>query len=160
MRCGLIGLAFLVILKNLPYLAPSVTPICATTPLPEQKIALAMLAAREIFSITTLTVSPEQSGQTWSGMTGQGILSVEAVLSDTSKLLVSCVLPCGGTVYIQGDNNIQKRATLSSSGELSVALGELQGDHHYYLEVTLVDQREPPLIFALNVESTMGGIYE
>jgi hypothetical protein len=33
MRCGLIGLAFLVILKNLPYLAPSVTPICATTPL-------------------------------------------------------------------------------------------------------------------------------
>ena len=117
----------------------------------EQKIAISMLAAREIFDLSTLTLSSTQPNQRKEGMTELGMLLLEATLTDSCNLRISCTLPCGGTICVKYDD-VEERATRSAPGDLAIEWHWKGRSSRYYLEIYLLNQSETPFLFLLNVE--------
>ena len=122
------------------------------TALPEQQIAISMLAVREILSLSTLTVSSAQPNCTKARMTELGMVTVNATLTDSHSLEVYCVLPCAGTICVQSED-AEQRATRCTPGGLAVEWQLSSSSSNFYLEVRLVNKSERPYIFSLNVEA-------
>ncbi|MGC1309457.1 MAG: hypothetical protein WA885_19725 [Phormidesmis sp.] len=116
--------------------------------LPEQQIALSMLAAREILSALTLFVNPENPGETRSWITALGVLKLSVNYAQT-QLTIAAVLPEGGELRL-GDGDIEKRAMRSTPGSLDLIWAHPQSAQTYALAVTLADEAQP-LNFVIKV---------
>jgi hypothetical protein len=122
------------------------------TALLEQKIAISMLVAREILSLSTLTISSTQPNCRKERMAELGIVTVNATLTDSHSLEICCILPCAGTIRVQF-KDVEKQATRCTPGSLTVEWQMPDGSSSCYLEVCLVNQSELPYVFSLNVEA-------
>jgi len=104
-----------------------------------QQMALSLLAAREIMSSLTLTVSPKQPTIERQWLTDQGILTLKVEHQfgqETGRLQIKADLPCGGSLQFQGEQ-WQALADREDAGNLSVELRELSLNRTYPLEVRL-----------------------
>ena len=114
--------------------------------LPEQQIALSMLAAQEILGTLTLTLSASQTSETRHWVTAQGSLNLGATYADDT-LTVSATLPEGGQVNLKGCD-VEQQAKRSHPGALTVSLVKPVLDRTYILEVLLASE-STPLSFAI-----------
>ncbi|MEM9091573.1 MAG: hypothetical protein AAGC93_22895 [Cyanobacteria bacterium P01_F01_bin.53] len=121
--------------------------------LPEQKIALSMLAAQEILGALTLSLSADRPCETRNWVTPTGVLSLtatyEAHQTGSSQLTVAAVLPEGGQVRLW-DGEIEKLAMRSQPGALDIVLVNPAVDKNYVLEVALEGEAHP-LNFSVNL---------
>ncbi len=104
-----------------------------------QQMALSLLAAREIISSLTLSVSPKQPTIERQWLTDQGILTLKVEHQfgqETGRLQIKADLPCGGSLQFQGEQ-WQALADREDAGSLSVELRELSLNRTYPLEVRL-----------------------
>ncbi|PSB14617.1 PatU [Phormidesmis priestleyi ULC007] len=104
-----------------------------------QQMALSLLAAREIMSALTLTVSPKQPTIERQWLTDRGILTLKTEYQfgqETGRLQIKAELPCGGSLQFQGEQ-WQALADRKDAGSLSVELRELSLNRTYPLEVRL-----------------------
>lgn len=109
---------------------------------PTQKMALSLLAAREIIDALTLKVSAENPCATQRWYADQGVLTVQAIFDARSKRLkVEADLPCTGSLTVRS-GEAQASAQRTQAGSLSVELFDVAMDRHYSLDVQL-DQDEP-----------------
>ena len=115
--------------------------------LPEQKVALSMLAAQEIMSALTFDVSASRPKETRTWVTTVGMLSLTVDCCD-GALNVSASLPKGGQVRLH-DDDVEKSAVRSSEGALDLTWGKPDSAKTYTLEVSLHDEVRP-LNFVVN----------
>jgi len=104
-----------------------------------QQMALSLLAAREIISSLTLSVSPKQPTIERRWLTDHGILTLKVEHQfgqETGRLQIKADLPCGGSLQFQGEQ-WQALADREDAGSLSVELRELSLNRTYPLEVRL-----------------------
>ncbi len=104
-----------------------------------QQMALSLLAAREIMSALTLTVSPKQPMIERQWLTDRGILTLKTEYQfgqETGRLQIKAELPCGGSLQFQGEQ-WQALADRKDAGSLSVELRSLSLNRTYPLEVRL-----------------------
>ena len=104
-----------------------------------QQMALSLLAAREIISALTLTVSPKQPAIERQWLTDRGILTLKAEYQfgqETGRLQIKAELPCGGSLQFQGEQ-WQALADRKDAGSLNVELRSLSLNRTYPLEVRL-----------------------
>lgn len=131
--------------------------------LPEQQIALSMLAAQEIMGALTLSLSAEQLSDHRLWMTGKGVLDLRATYAKGS-LMVSVTLPEGGQIELKGSDleggsfksrefkgsDTGPQAERSLPGSLEVSLAEPSVSKTYILEV-LLESEAVPLNFAIHL---------
>jgi hypothetical protein len=126
--------------------------------LPEQQIALSMLAAQEILGALTFSVSADKPCEQRSWITAVGTLELsvcyersgEQAGEQTSQLKVLAVLPDGGQVRLC-DDSVKKLATRSQPGPLDLALANPVIGKTYVMEVSLQSEAHS-LNFAIHVE--------
>ena len=116
--------------------------------LPEQKIALSMLAAQEMLGALTLSISPGQPSEMKHWVTPQGALNLSATYAQ-NQLTIAVLLPTGGQVRLR-DGDIEKSATRLQPGALDVVLATPDLDSTYLLEVSLQGE-SAPLNFAIHL---------
>lgn len=116
--------------------------------MPEQQVALSMLAAQEILSALTFDVSADKPKETRRWLTAVGMLELTVAYREDS-LSVSAILPGGGQVRLL-DSDVEKSAVRNTAGALDLAWGKPDADKTYVLEVSL--QGEPKsLNFVISV---------
>ena len=121
---------------------------CAST---EQKMTLALLAAKEIISALTVPISPTQTPVERQWQTTAGIVSVQAeyqMQDGVFKLRVMARLPRGGSLTLrtpQASASTQR----TYPGYLSVESFDLQPNQTYLLEIRFHDSEQTPLIFSI-----------
>ena len=120
--------------------------------LPEQQVALSMLAAQEILGALTLSLSAKQLSDRRSWITSQGSLNLSATYSE-GNLAVSVVLPEGGQVTLKG-NDVEQQAKRSLPGSLDVSLVAPPVGKTYVLEVLLASEAAP-LSFAIHLDAAL-----
>jgi hypothetical protein len=129
--------------------------------LPEQQIALSMLAAQEILGALTFSVSADKPCEQRSWITAVGTLELsvcyECAHADeqtgelkTGELKVCAVLPDGGQVRLC-DDSVKKLATRSQPGSLDLSLTNPAIGKTYVMEVSLQSEAHS-LNFAIHVE--------
>lgn len=121
------------------------------TAVPAQQMVLSLLAAREILSSLTLTVSPSQPVVDRQWLTELGVLSLHVEYEAATAIpsvRIQSTLPCGGSLTLQG-NEQQSIARRPNDGNLSVELFGLQPDQFYVLEVHLAELEQAPLTFVI-----------
>lgn len=120
-----------------------------------QQMALSLIAAREILTSLTLTLSAEQTNTQRQWATAQGLLTLkaEAASADLGHLRIQGEFPCSGRLQLEGMSG-KTTAQRSTPGYLSVELFDLQPNRVYPLEVRLSDQEEAPLVFAVHPVAT------
>ena len=114
-----------------------------------QQMALSLLAAREIMSALTLTVSPKQPTIERQWLTDHGPLTLKTDYQfgqEAGRLQIKAELPCGGSLQFQGEQ-WQALADRKEAGSLSVELRALSLNRTYPLEVRLGD--EDVMVFAI-----------
>jgi hypothetical protein len=117
----------------------------------EQKMTLALLAAKEIISALTVPISPTQTPVERQWQTAVGVVSVNAdyqMQDGVPKLRVSGRLPRGGSLTLR----TPQASTMSQRtypGYLSVESYDLQPNQTYPLEIRFHDSEQTPLIFAI-----------
>jgi hypothetical protein len=107
-----------------------------------QQMALSLLAAREIMSSLTLTVSPRQPQIERRWLTDLGTLTLRTEHQfgqGTGRLRIEADLPCGGSLQFQGEQ-WQALADRPDAGILSVELRDLSLNRTYPLEVRLGEE--------------------
>ena len=115
---------------------------------PVQKIALSMLAAQEIMSSLTLSVSPQQPRLERKWLTANGPLKLN-VIYHPQMITIQGQLPCGGYLKLQ-EADVQSLTERSQPGLLSVNLMEPQLNQTYRLEVGLQGaEQQQPLQFVI-----------
>ena len=117
----------------------------------EQKMTMALLAAKEIISALTVPISPTQTPVERQWQTAVGVVTVQAeyqVQDGVPKLRVTARLPRGGSLTLR-----TPQASASTQriypGLLSVESFDLQPNHTYPLEIRFHDSEQTPLIFAI-----------
>lgn len=117
----------------------------------EQKMTMALLAAKEIISALTVPISPTQTPVERQWQTAVGVVTVQAeyqVEEGVPKLRVTARLPRGGSLTLR-----TPQASASTQriypGLLSVESFDLQPNHTYPLEIRFHDSEQTPLIFAI-----------
>ncbi|MEM8503941.1 MAG: hypothetical protein AAF716_12400 [Cyanobacteria bacterium P01_D01_bin.1] len=129
---------------------------------PEQQIALSMMAAKEILSAMTLSLSARSPEDSREWVTACGILKLSASYAganpvdgnDTDKQLrVSAVLPDSGQIRLW-DGNVEKRAACSKPGSLDLVWGSLTPAKTCLLEVSLHSE-ETSLRFVIKLEEPL-----
>jgi hypothetical protein len=117
----------------------------------EQKMTLALLAAKEIISALTVPISPTQTPVKRQWQTSVGVVTVQAeyqMQDGVPKLRVTTRLPRGGSLTLR-----TPQASASSQrtypGYLSVESYDLQPNQTYPLEIRFHDSEQSPLIFAI-----------
>ncbi|HEY9636601.1 MAG TPA: hypothetical protein V6D14_24590 [Coleofasciculaceae cyanobacterium] len=117
----------------------------------EQKMTLALLAAKEIISALTVPISSTQTPVTRQWHTSVGVVTVQAdyqVQEGVPTLRVIGRLPRGGSLTLR-----TPQASASSQrtypGYLSVESFDLQPNQTYPLEIRFHDSEQTPLIFAI-----------
>lgn len=116
--------------------------------LPEQQIALSMLAAQEILGALTLCVDTDKPQVDRHWVTAWGVLKL-SVSYAASQLIVAAVLPKGGEVCLSA-GDVEQRARRSQPGLLEVVWTNPAVERPYSLEVSLVGE-DQPLNFFINV---------
>ncbi len=116
--------------------------------LPEQQIALSMLAAQEMLGALALSVSPGKPSEVKHWVTPQGALTLSATYTQ-DQLIIAVSLPTGGQVRLW-DGDIEKSAARLQPGALDVVLATPDLDSTYLLEVSLRDENAP-LSFAIHL---------
>jgi hypothetical protein len=120
---------------------------------PAQQMVLSLLAAREIITSLTLTVSPNQPTVERQWLTESGLLTLKAEYEpglSSARLRIQGSLPSGGNLTLRGDG-IQASAERVTPGSLSVELFDLQPNQLHVLEVRLTDEAPDPLIFTIRI---------
>lgn len=117
----------------------------------EQKMTLALLAAKEIISALTVPISPTQTPVERQWETSAGVVTVQAdyqIQDGVSKLHVSGRLPRGGSLTLRTPqaSAVSQR---TYPGYLSVESYDLQPNQSYPLEIRFHDSEQAPLIFAI-----------
>ncbi len=118
----------------------------------EQKMILALLAAKEIISTLTVSISPTRTPvveRQW--QTAAGVVTVQAeyqMQDGVPKLRVISRLPRGGSLTLRTP---QTSATTQRTypGYLSVESFDLQPNQTYPLEIRFHNSEQTPLIFAI-----------
>jgi len=117
----------------------------------EQKMTLALLAAKEIISTLTVPISSTQTPVERQWQTSAGVVTVQAeyrMQEGVPKLHVIGRLPRGGSLTLR-----TPQASASSQrtypGYLSVESFDLQPNQTYPLEIRFHDSEQTPLIFAI-----------
>jgi hypothetical protein len=116
-------------------------------------MVLSLLAAREIITSLTLTVSPNQPTVERQWLTESGLLTLKAEYEpglSSARLRIQGSLPSGGNLTLRGDG-IQASAERVTPGSLSVELFDLQPNQLHVLEVRLTDEAPDPLIFTIRI---------
>ncbi len=120
----------------------------ASTP---QQVALAMLAAQDIFEALSLTVSADAPSQERSWLTASGLLTVQALYTATPapQIEIKALLPAHGslTMTIAGETVGSQRST---PGELMLRLTAQPGSVGQ-LDVSLGSNQVTPLSFQIMV---------
>ncbi len=102
-----------------------------------QQMALSLLAAREILSTLSLTVSQTQSIQRdWITELGAVVIQLQF---DGTRLKINAELPCGGSLQVQG-NQVRSSVDRNDAGRLSLEIPEVTPNSVYPLEVRLGEQ--------------------
>ncbi|HEY9739562.1 MAG TPA: hypothetical protein V6C90_03640 [Coleofasciculaceae cyanobacterium] len=127
---------------------PSPPYEAATT---EQKMTLALLAAKEIISALTVPISPTHTPVKRQWQTAVGVVTVQAdyqMQEGVPKMRVTGRLPRGGSLALRTP---QASATAQRTypGYLSVESFDLQPNQTYPLEIRFHDSEQTPLIFAI-----------
>lgn len=109
--------------------------------LPEQQIALSMLAAQEILGALTFAISLErpQAARNW--VTSRGVLTLTVTYA-ANQLAVAAVLPDGGQLRLW-DGDVEQRAMRSGPGGLDIVWANPALGKTYVLEVSLKDEAKP-----------------
>lgn len=121
------------------------------TAVPAQQMVLSLLAAREILSTLTLSVSTTQPMVDRQWLTELGALSLHVEYETTTatpSVRIQSSLPCGGSLTLQGHEQ-QSIARRPNAGHLSVELFGLQPGQFYELEVQLTELEQPTLTFVI-----------
>ncbi|MEL6262958.1 MAG: hypothetical protein AAFR12_18015 [Cyanobacteria bacterium J06626_6] len=123
---------------------------------PEQQIALSMLAAQEILSALTLTLSADSPHETRDWVTPSGVLKLSAIYDPTQiqgQLSVVAVLPEAGEIRLW-NGEMEKRALRSQPGTLDLAWSLPSSGSSCFLEVSLgstAGNEVAPLNFAIQL---------
>jgi hypothetical protein len=123
------------------------------TAVPPQQMVLSLLAAREIMTALTLSLSSRQPRVERQWMTEVGAMSIAAVYDFTSsmaKLRIEGKLPCRGSLRLLG-NGLQATGDRLTAGDISVELNDVQPSQPYTLEVHLMEKDSNPLIFVIRI---------
>ena len=120
--------------------------------LPEQQVALSMLAAQEILGALTLSLTAKQPNETRLWMTDKGALNLTATYAE-GALAVSVALPAGGQVNLKGDD-VAQQVTRLRPGSLDVVLTDLTIGRTYVLKILLTGEAAP-LSFAIHLEQDL-----
>jgi len=127
----------------------------------EQKMALSLLAAKEIINELTLGVTPDNPVERqWQTALGQVNIKAEYKVQNTvsvetpsgASLRVQVRLPKGGSATL-GTHQASATAQRSYPGHISVELFDLQPNQTYPLEIRFSDLEQEPLVFAIAVRS-------
>lgn len=116
--------------------------------LPEQQIALSMLAAQEILGTLTLCVNADKPQAQRHWVTAWGVLKL-SVTYEANQLTVAAVLPKGGQVCLSA-GDVEQRARRSLPGALDVVWTNPASESLYRLEVSLIGE-DQPLNFFVNM---------
>jgi hypothetical protein len=119
--------------------------------LPRQQMALSLLAAKQLLSNLTMTVSPTHPVVERQWLTSAGLLNLQVeyqLQGKVPRLRVEGELPAKGVLKLRGDQG-EAIAQSSSPGELSVELSNLQPNQTYALEVHFPEIDPQPLVFAV-----------
>jgi len=130
---------------------PQFLPSSYETAATEQKMTLALLAAKEIISALTVPISPTHSPVERQWQTTAGVVTVQAeyqMQAGVPKLRIIGRLPRGGSLTLR---TAQASATSQRTypGSLTVELFDLQPNQTYPLEIRFHDSEQTPLIFAI-----------
>ncbi|MGA7933168.1 MAG: hypothetical protein WCA35_06445 [Kovacikia sp.] len=121
---------------------------------PAQQMVLSLLAAREIITSLTLTVSASQPIVERQWLTESGVLTLKAEYepqpNSSTQLRIQGSLPSGGSLVLRGDGS-QASAMRSTPGSLSVELFDLHPSQLHVLEVRLTEEEPNPLIFTIRI---------
>ncbi len=109
--------------------------------LPEQQIALSMLAVQEILGALTFAITLDQPQQTRNWVTARGVLTL-CVAYAAGQLTVVATLPDGGQLRLW-DGDIDKRAMRSAPGALDIVWANPALGKTYVLEVSLQGEDTP-----------------
>jgi hypothetical protein len=117
----------------------------------EQKMTLALLAAKEIISALTVPISPTQTPVKRQWQTSVGTVTVQAdyqIQEGVPTLRVTSRLPRGGSLTLRTPqaSAVSQR---TYPGYLSVESFDLQPNQTYPLEIRFHDSEQTPLIFAI-----------
>jgi len=144
------------------YRDPNSNPTESGSPLvyeeaqPSQKMRLSLLAAQKILETLTLTPVVNQAATEREWETEVGLLRVWANYTQGEKgsqLQVEALLPCAGSVQIQGEGG-QAIAKRNAPGYVSVDLFDVIADGPYSLIIELDNNPQAPLMFAIKPTST------
>ncbi len=117
----------------------------------EQKMTLALLAAKEIISTLTVRISPTQTPVERQWQTSAGVVTVQAeyqMQEGVPKLRVTSRLPRGGSLTLRTPQ-ASASAQRTYPGHLSVESFDLQPNQNYPLEIRFHDSEQTPLVFAI-----------
>jgi hypothetical protein len=113
-----------------------------------QKMALSLIATREIFNAMTLKVSPTQPRVERQWQTASGVLTLQAeAVSQSGHLRLQGQLPCPGSLHFTSEA-VQASTQRTNPGHLMIEVFDLEPNQVYSLEVQLADSNEP-LLFAV-----------
>ena len=149
-------------LAGLVMTAPARSPVAAVETDPSvsyesvdspKQMVLSLLAAREILSSLSITLSTSQNRveRQWLSESGMLTLTAEYQSGDNPRLRVEGRLPDGGSLTLRG-NQTQAIADRPTSGSLSVELFDPLPNQVYTLEVRLSPSSVEPLTYAVHIE--------
>lgn len=122
----------------------------------DQKMALSLLAAREIFKALNLTVLPNQPPleRQWETQAGTIALELEyQTQGQVPKLRVQSRLPKGGSLRLR-TGLYEATAQRTYPGYLSVESFDLPPNQVYSLEIRFLEQERTPLIFTIHLANS------
>ncbi|NEP59246.1 MAG: hypothetical protein F6K31_19890 [Symploca sp. SIO2G7] len=117
----------------------------------EQKMLLALLAAKEIINTLTVSVSSTQTPVKRQWDTAVGVVRVQAeykMEEGVPLLRVISYLPQGGSLSLQTPE-VSATAQRAYPGYLSVELFDLQPNQTYPLAIRFHDSEQTPLVFSI-----------
>ncbi|NET54853.1 MAG: hypothetical protein F6K47_01185 [Symploca sp. SIO2E6] len=118
----------------------------------EQKMLLALLAAKEIISTLTVSISSTQTPVKRQWQTAAGVVKVQAeykMEEEVSLLRVLTYLPKGGSLTLHTPE-VSATAQRAYPGYLSVELFDLEPNQTYPLTIRFHDSEETPLVFSIS----------
>lgn len=125
-------------LQDLAVAAKAEFPACYEAAIDTQQMALSLLAAREILTSLTLTVSPQQSPfeREWLTELGAFVLRMSNI---DGTLRLEAELPCGGSLQFQGQE-FRSTVDRDDAGRLSLEIRDFTPGCIYPLDVRLGEQ--------------------
>jgi hypothetical protein len=117
----------------------------------EQKMTLALLAAKEIISALSVPISSTHTPVERQWETAAGLVTVQAeyLMQDgVPKLRVTAHLPRGGSLTLRTPQSSASSQRIYP-GYLSVESFDLQPNQSYPLEIRFHDSEQTPLVFAI-----------